>query len=351
MKIKSWIKPEIISQSAYKVKTLKYKIKLNQNENPFDIGEDLKNQITNELKLSSWNRYPELTAQNLREKIAKINGLEPRNIVVGKGSNEVLQAISVACLERGKSLLTLAPTFSIYQMLAEQHGADTNFCFLDKDFKLDQIELIRKAGKANLIILCNPNSPTATKIDKNNILDVITSTNGLVVIDEAYFEFCNESCIDLLYENKNLIITRTFSKIFGLAAFRGGYAMMSRSLAEQIQKCMLPFNMDLPTTIAMSTLLNNPSIINKYTSEIIKLRDKLISDVNKIDGFEALPSCTNFFLVRSKICPKNLFNYLGESGILIRDVSNYHGCKDFVRISVGSTLENHELLVALEQLK
>ena len=127
--------------------------------------------------------------------------------------------------------------------------------------------------------------------------------------------------------------------------------MMSRSLAEQIQKCMLPFNMDLPTTIAMSTLLNNPSIINKYTSEIIKLRDKLISDVNKIDGFEALPSCTNFFLVRSKICPKNLFNYLGESGILIRDVSNYHGCKDFVRISVGSTLENHELLVALEQLK
>ena len=351
MKIENWIKPEIISQSAYKVKTLKYKIKLNQNENPFDINEDLKVQITNKLKLSSWNRYPDLTAQNLRKKIARINGLESGNIIVGKGSNEVLQAISVACLERGKSLLTLAPTFSIYQMLAEQHGADLILCLLDENFKLNNMDLIRKAKKANLVILCNPNSPTGKKLNKNNILDVIKSTNGLVVVDEAYFEFCDESCIDLLHGNKNLIITRTFSKIFGLAAFRGGYAMMSSSLAEQIQKCMLPFNMDLPTSIAMSTLLDNPSIINKYTKEIIKLRDKLISDINKIDGFQALPSYTNFFLVKSKIDPKNLFNHLGDRGILIRDVSNYHGCKDFIRVSVGSVSENHELLVAFEELR
>ncbi len=350
MNIQSWIKPEILSQPAYHVKTVDYRIKLNQNESPWDIPLNLKQKISEQINRMPWHRYPELSAQSIREKIAEVNGLAADNIVVGKGSNEVLQAIVTASLNQDSTLCILSPTFAIYRMLGEHLGVKIVTSTSINTFQYNEADLLEKATKANLTILCNPNSPTGAPINPELILTILQSTNGLVVIDEAYFEFYGETSLPLLARYPNLIITRTFSKVFSLGGFRAGYAMMSEKLAEQIQKCMLPFNIDSPTAIAIKTILDYTEQFQGKANQIIQFRERLITDINTLNGFTAYSSATNFFLLKSSVGPKKLFKYLSEQGILIRDVSHYPSCEKYVRVTVGTPQENQELIRTLKKL-
>ncbi len=348
--IEKWIQPDVIKQPPYLVKTSSCQIKLNQNESPWDWPTEIKETISRRILSCGWNRYPELIPIELKEKIGAVCNVSKDRVIIGKGSNEVLQAIFTAVIRPKDSVCTLSPSFAVYKMLAEQKGAQINVSNLSSSFTVDESDLNRKASKSKLTIICNPNSPTGTLLPISVIEDILNNTSGLVVVDEAYVDFSGVTAVGLLTSYPNLIITRTFSKAFALAGFRIGFGLMDKNLATEIQKCLLPFNIDIPSIIALETILDNQELVKNRADQIINERDRLIQELNNIEGIEAHESRSNFFLVKTKLGVGKTFNYLAGKGILIRDVSSYPGLGSYIRITVGKPEENDTLIRAFREM-
>ncbi len=348
--IEKWIQPDVLKQPPYQVKTSSYQIKLNQNESPWDWPTEIKETISRRILSCKWNRYPELIPVELKEKIGAVCNVSKDQVIIGKGSNEILQAIFTAVIRSKDSVCTLSPSFAVYKMLAEQKGAQINVSNLSSSFTVDESDLKRKASKSKLTIICNPNSPTGTLLPVSVIEDVLNNTSGLVVIDEAYVDFSGVTAVGLLTSYPNLIITRTFSKAFAMAGFRIGFGLMDKDLATEIQKCLLPFNIDMPSIIALDAILDNHELVQNRADQIVNERDRLIQELNNIEGIEAYESYSNFFLVKTKLWVDKTFNYLAAKGILIRDVSSYPGLESYIRITVGKPEENDTLIRAFREM-
>ncbi|MFC1583745.1 pyridoxal phosphate-dependent aminotransferase [Candidatus Neomarinimicrobiota bacterium] len=214
LSIDNWIKPEVRKQPAYSLKEVPYKIKLNQNECPWDWPDELKEEILARLRGTSWNRYPELIPQKLKENLAVELGITSAQVVVGKGSNELLQALAMVSLGPGDVLCTLSPTFANYRLLGERMQARVVAVPLTRNFQLDTDAFLDKCSKARLTFLCNPNSPTGTLIPLDVIQQIARCTSGILVVDEAYVDFSGLTALALISDHPNLAITRTFSKAF-----------------------------------------------------------------------------------------------------------------------------------------
>jgi len=348
--LKNWIKKDVLNQPPYKVKTIPYQIKLNQNESPWDWPIDIKERISKSIIASDWNRYPNLIPTQLKKKIGEINHIDKNGVVIGKGSNEILQAIFTASIRSKDTVVSLSPTFAVYKMLAEQKGATFIESKLDSNFEIDPSDLLSRSRRAKLTIICNPNSPTGSLLPLSIIKKIAKNTSGLVVVDEAYVDFSNVTAVGLLSSYTNLIVTRTFSKAFAMAGFRIGYGLMHNELASEIQKCLLPFNVDRPSLIALNALLDHSEIVRNRTEKICAERDRIISELNTMNDMAAVHSHSNFFLVNTKYSPEKTFDYLANNGILIRNVSTYPGLESYVRITVGKPEENDALIQAFKEM-
>ena len=258
--------------------------------------------------------------------------------------------MTAATLLPGDKVCLLAPTFAVYSILAEQRGAEVLHSRLNQSFNLDEQDLFDKAQNSKLTIIANPNSPTGTLLSLEVIRQLTNVSRGLIVVDEAYVEFSGLTALALLTEYPNLIITRTFSKAFALAGFRIGYAVMDTTLAAEIQKCLLPYNVDQPAVITAEILLDYAGLVAQHAQQIIKERDILIKKLNRLEGVTAWPSASNFFLLETPLGPRKTFNGLMQQGILIRDVSSYPGCENMVRITVGTPAENRSLIKGLKRI-
>jgi len=345
--LERWIKPEVLSQQAYEVKTVDHYIKLNQNENPWDWPEKLKEEVLRRLGDAAWNRYPQRIPRLVTEKLAACLSISPEQVVLGNGSNEVLQAVVHVTLRPADKLCMLSPSFPIYKLLGQQQQAQLSESSLSADFQVNEEDLLARSETARLTMLCNPNSPTGTLLSLELIGQVARQTSGLVVVDEAYVDFSQVTALPLLDQYPNLIITRTFSKAFALAGFRLGYAVMHPALAWEIQKGLLPFNIDTPSALAAEVLLDHPEIVKERTLLIVRERDRLIARLNDLPGVTAWPSWASFYLLATPLGSRETFARLAEQGILVRDVSGYPGCEDVVRITVGSPEENEALYQAV----
>ena len=348
--INNWIQKDVLNQPSYKVKTTPFKIKLNQNESPWDWPIEIKKVIGESILESNWNRYPDLIPKELKKKIGELNNIDKKGVVIGKGSNEILQALFTACIRSSEPVVTLSPTFAVYKMLAEQKGAQFLESKLDFNFEINLSDLLSKSQHAKLTIICNPNSPTGTLLSINIIEKIIQNTSGLVIIDEAYVDFSNCSSVGLLSSYENLIVTRTFSKAFAMAGFRIGYGLMSGVLASEIQKCLLPFNVDMPSLVALTTLLDHSNIVAERAKYICEERNRMVNELNTIPGIDAIRSQSNFFLISTMYSPEYVFNYLAKNGILIRNVSSYNGLEKYNRITVGTLDENNTLIKILKEM-
>ncbi len=348
--LKQWIRPEMLAESNYHVPAPATDIKLNQNESAWDWPAELKNQISHRIANLAWNRYPQQAAAILRERLAQALKVPPGKIVLGNGSNEILAAITILTLAGGDTLCALEPSFAIYPLLATWRGAKMDNSTLADDFQVSVDDLLARSSKAKLTILCNPNSPTGTLLPLEVIAQVAEAASGLVVVDEAYVHYATVTALDLIEQYPNLVVTQTFSKAYSMAGFRLGYGVMSAALVEQVSKGLLPFNLDAPTAAAATVLLDHQEWVDQRIDQTIAERDKLIEELNSLDGIRALPSQANFFLLQTDLGPRATYNGLLDAGILIRDVSGYPGCQNYVRITVGRPEENHRLAAALEQM-
>ncbi len=317
----------------YKVVEGNYKIWLDKNESPFDLPEEIKDEIFEEVKKIPLNRYPHITADPLRERIAEFLGFEKENIIVGNGSDELISYLLK--LFEGEHIVISSPTFGMYNFYAKLEGIKLVDVPLDENFKLQNVE--DYAEKAKAIFICSPNNPTGNTQEREKIISVL-ETGAPVILDEAYIEFAKGSNVDLVNEYENLVILRTFSKAFGLAGIRVGYAVASEEIIDYLLRIKSPFSLNALSMKIAELMLDHYDVIKQNINYIIKERDRIYKEFKDY----VYPSEANFLLMKL-----NAYEFLLEKGIVVRNLSGR--LSNHIRVTIGKREENNELIKALNE--
>jgi histidinol-phosphate aminotransferase len=345
----SGVKSQVLKVPAYSLHAYEAEIKLNQNENPYDFPADLKEEVFRRFKTREWSRYPDFVPDSVRKLLADFAGWRKDGVLVGNGSNELLQAALMVLVDNGTKVVIPAPTFTVYALIASILGAEVVRVPLNPDMSYDVDAIVSKSSSAGagVLILNTPNNPTGSVIRNDALQRVLEQFTGHVLLDEAYFEFWGHSALDLLQEYPRLIITRTFSKAMGMAGLRVGYLLAHEELVSEISKAKLPYNVNQFSLTAAEVAVENRERFRPAIEAVLKERDRLGAELGRIPGIKVFPSEANFFLVEVPVEPRVIFEDLHRQGILIRDVSTYPMLSRCLRISVGTRRENDRLLSAL----
>ena len=313
-------------------------IYLDANESPFDNG---------------INRYPDNKHTELKKVISNIKNINVNQIVFGNGTDEILDLIvRVFCNPNKDKIITLPPTYGMYDVIAKTNGVENIEIPLKSDFSIDKNEILKLSSKTTKILfLCSPNNPTGNSFDTNDLIDLIKGFNGVVVVDEAYIDFSSkQSLISLINENNNLIITQTMSKAYGMAGIRLGMGFSNQKIINYLNKIKPPYNINVLTERKALEELNKIDEIKKNIDLVLNQRKLLISCLEKLDFIDKIyKSDANFLLV--KVDNADLrYNQLLEKGIIVRNRSNQPLCQNCLRITIGTENENKSLIKILNQL-
>lgn len=345
-KTMEWIRKEIGEMAPYQIpKLLDAEVKLNQNESPFNIPEELVERIRKGIEKIQFNRYNEGSSKRIRELISEKFEVSPEQVIVGAGIDEILYYLVFAFVNKGDKIVRPVPSFSMYEICAKVGSAKDVPVELDGNFELTE-EFEKESKDAKLVFICRPNNPTSNSFSKKTIERIIKTCEGIVCIDEAYAEFSEEDCKEFL-KYENVILLRTFSKLYSAAAVRVGYGLSSKKIIENLNRVKLPWNVSLLTQIIGELLLENEQIFEKNIQEIKKNRELLVNGLKNL-GIRTLPSDANFVLFEVEN-PKKIFRALLQSGVLIREVSTYPNLEKYLRVSVGTIEEIRLFLEALEK--
>lgn len=346
------IKPQVRGLKPYTLVQYPHRIKLNQNESPFDIPQGLKEEILEMAKSMAWHRYPGFTPTELVAKLSACTGVGGEGILVGNGSNELIQAVFMAAVSKGSKVVIPVPTFRLYELLGTVMEADLHQVRLRGDLSFDVERIIEEIGDGatRLVVLASPNSPTGSVLEVEEVEEVLKATDGLVVIDEAYQEFSGQTNLGLLKKYDNLIILRTFSKAMGLAGLRVGYLLTNPPLAWEISKAKLPYNLNFFSMMVAMRLLDETKLLEERIEYIRKQRGVVFHHLEEIPGMKPYPSLTNFILFKVDKPVSHVFHGLIQRGILIRDVSSYPMLSRALRVTIGLDEENQAFLGALREI-
>lgn len=312
---------------------------LDANENPFENGV---------------NRYPDPKQQKVKTEFAKLRNVNPDTILLGNGSDEVLDLVFRAFCEPNKdNIITLPPTYGMYAVLADLNAIENREVLLNQDFQPNVSEILKKIDeKTKIIFFCSPNNPTGNCITKESILEVLTNFNGLVIIDEAYIDFSNdETWINSIGKFPNLIVTQTLSKAYGMAGIRMGILYANEAIIQILDRIKPPYNIsDLTQNVALKKIMKFNSIDDDLFS-ILSNKSTLIKELLEVKFVERIyPSDANFILI--KVDDADLrYKQLIENGIVVRNRSNQPLCENCIRITIGTERENYELIETFKGLQ
>jgi histidinol-phosphate aminotransferase len=347
------IKSRVRELKAYTLSPDRASIKINQNENPWDMPAAVKEETLRRLQGRAWSRYPDFVPTSLHEHLASLAGWTPDGIVAGNGSNELIQALLMVTVNEGKRVLITEPTFTLYRQVTTVLGGEVVSVPLTPALTFD-VAGIREAVKnsrPDVTIICSPNNPTGCLLSDHDLETLLEDSPGIVVIDEAYHEFAHQSAVPFLGRHPNLVVFRTFSKAMAMAGLRVGYLLSSPALAREVRKAVLPYNLNaLSQTAAEVAVEMYESELHSIVETIIAERDRLYEEIQSIDGLVPTPSHANFMVVRTRIEPRRVFEELLRRDILVRDVSHYPMLSDYFRLSVGTPEENDLLIKALKEV-
>ena len=313
-------------------------IYLDANESPFD---------------SEINRYPDNKHTELKKVVSNIKNINVNQIVFGNGTDEILDLIvRVFCNPSEDKIITLPPTYGMYDVIAKTNGVENIEIPLKSDFSIDKNEILKLSSKTTKILfLCSPNNPTGNSFDTNDLTDLIKGFNGIVVVDEAYIDFSSkQSLISLINDNNNLIITQTMSKAYGMAGIRLGMGFSNQKIINYLNKIKPPYNINVLTERKALEELKKIDEIKKNIDLVLNQRKLLVSCLEKLDFIEKIyKSDSNFLLV--KVDNADLrYNQLLKNGIIVRNRSNQPLCQNCLRITIGTENENKSLIKILNQL-
>ncbi|MFP5262132.1 MAG: histidinol-phosphate transaminase [Blastocatellia bacterium] len=346
------IKPAVRAITAYTLAPYRAGIKINQNENPFDMPDEIKQEVRRRLAGRAWSRYPDFVPSELLNRLASFAGWEPEGTLAGNGSNELIQATLMVTVGAGTRVLIPEPTFTLYRQIVTVLGGEALGVPLTAalQFDLDAIRERAASGRADVIILCSPNNPTGCQVSDEDLLLLARDFKGLIVVDEAYHEFSGRTVVPLLGRMPNLIVLRTFSKAMAMAGLRVGYLLAAPELAREVHKATLPYNLNFFSATAAEVACERYDLLKPHIDKIVGERDRMLAALAGVGGVEPVRSAANFFVARTPRPPRKIFEGLLARDILIRDVSRYPMLEEYFRVSVGAPDENDRLLAALEEI-
>jgi len=342
------VKPSVRKLKAYSVDETPVRIKLDAMENPFPLPEEVRTEISEVVRNARINRYPDPSAKELTRSIAGLWGLDPEQMVLGNGSDELIQTIILAF---GGPVLTPSPSFAMYEITARALSQKVFTVPLKKNFVLNADAIIKKARqvKARVIFLACPNNPTGNRFSNFDVLNVLDFTRAVVVIDEAYFSFSGKSFMPVLKDYPNMIILRTLSKI-GFAGLRVGVLTAAPEVIDELNKIRLPYNINMLSQAAAVAALKRRDVLDQQISLLISGRERLYNALSRTKGITAYPSETNFILFRTTTDSTDIYNKLKQAGILIKNLNRPGPLRNCLRVTVGTPEENSEFLKALKSI-
>ena len=331
------------------------KVKLSANESA--LGPSPK-AVKEYLRLSkNFKRYPDSEGVDLRKTIAKKFKLDLNRIILGSGSDQILELICKAFLGKGDEVIVPKYSFLIYRLYSQMNGAKILYS-KENNFTISVDDILKKVTKkTKIVFLANPNNPTSTYIDKKKLLFLRKKlrSNILLVVDDAYFEYVKQkdysSGLQLFSSFKNVIVTRTFSKIYGLAGLRVGWGYGSKEIINSLNQYKPPFNINSPALSAAEAAIKDNAWLKKEIKHVNKWNDKFYKEFKKLN-IATNKSFTNFLLINFNKIKKNssiIFKLLASAGILVRKMDNY-GIKNSLRVTIGKNDENKKLILKLRRV-
>lgn len=346
------IRPEIRALHAYHVPDSRGYIKLDAMENPYSLPPALRAEIAQLVASAPVNLYPDPSAAALKRKIAELLALPAgMEVLLGNGSDELIQLLAMALNRPGAALLAVEPSFVMYRMIAAFTGMRYVGVPLREDFSLDlpaTLEAIRREQPA-LVFLAYPNNPTGNLFSAAEVREIIAASPGLVVVDEAYYAFASDSFVSELARHPNLLVMRTFSKL-GMAGLRLGFLAGSSDLLQQLDKLRLPYNVGVLPQLVAGKLLEHHEVLLAQAAQIRLDRASLFERLTNIGGVQVYPSEANFLLFRVANATA-VFESLKQRGILIKNLNGGHPMlADCLRVTVGTPDENDQFIAALQEI-
>ena len=355
MNLRQFLRPDLSDLKPYHVDQPPHRIKLDANESPFDLPTEIREEIANEMKNLQFQRYPDPSSDVLRTELSEYLGVDKSQIIVGNGSDELIGYFTQAFGRADACVSFPTPTFAMYHILARIAGLNAVGLPLDEQFDLNaeawQSHL--DANRLNLVFLSYPNNPTSNTFSAEVIRQMLSRSDTLVVLDEAYYEFSGKTFIGELNRYSNLIITRTFSKAYGLAGLRIGYLIAHPEIIHEINKVRLPYNLNRFSQMAAMLLLKHhvrqapTSRFSLQIQLILKERERVYSALRTMEGIYPFPTDANFILFRTESPADRSFQHLLDLGILVRNLSRPGPLHNCLRVTIGTPAANTKFLEAL----
>lgn len=343
---------------GYHSPQLDVSVRLNTNESPFPPPPGFVDAWLADLATVPLHRYPDRSARELRHAIGESIGRPPAQVFCANGSNEVLQTLLLTYGGPGRRLLVFEPTYALHSHIGHLTGTEVVVGARRDDFGVDPdgaCALIRQ-HQPEIVFLCSPNNPTGTVDPPETVAAILDAAPGLVIVDEAYGEFARDSALDLVDDERGLVVTRTYSKVWSLAALRLGFCVAPSWVVTELEKVVLPYHLDVSTQLAGATALRFRAEMEARVAFLIEDRERLAAALDELDGITVFPSGANFLLFRvargAEAADRGhaVWEALVERGVLVRDFSQWPGVEDCLRVTVGSAAENTAFLSALKDV-
>lgn len=340
-------RPEIAALSAYRPGTPPTGIRMHANESPYPPPADVMAEIADAITNSNLNRYPDVEANELRSQLSDYAGVDIECVWPGTGSNEILLNACLAYGGPGRRALLFEPTYAMHRLQATVSGMEVVSAPRGADMKLDvTVALEAIAGlRPDIVFVCSPDNPTGAVTPPEVISQIANAHDGLVICDEAYYEFSRMSMVPVLGAHPNVLVVRTLSKAFGLAGARLGYAVAHADVITNLVKVRMPYGQSTLAQVAATTVLKHRARLLERVDELIAERERVSAALS--ERAQVYESGANFILFRVPNAERVLTG-LRECGVLVRDMTLINGCDGCLRVTVSTPEDNDAFLDALK---
>jgi histidinol-phosphate aminotransferase len=342
---------DLALMAGYHSPQVEVAVRLNTNEAPEPPPPAFLEALTAALAEIEWHRYPDRSYTALREAIAAHHGVDPAQVFAANGSNEVLQTLCLAYGGPGRTVATFEPTYALHSHIARitATGVATGERTDDLDLDLDEVRRVLRDAQPAITFLCSPNNPTGMVDDEATVREVLGLVPGLLVVDEAYGQFSPWSALELVADDVPLVVTRTYSKTWSMAAARLGYLVGPRDLVAQLDQVVLPYHLDALKQVAGRIALDFAPEMRARVAGLVEERGRLVARLQELP-VDVWPSGANYVLFRPRERDgAAVWRALLERSVLVRDCSSWPRLDGCLRVTIGTAAEDDAFLAALEE--
>jgi histidinol-phosphate aminotransferase len=349
------VRADLALMSGYHSPQLDVAVRLNTNEAPEPPPAELTSRVAAALSELEWNRYPDRAATALRARIAELDGFEPEQVFAANGSNEVLQCLLLAYGGDGRCAMTFEPTYALHSHIARVCGTEVVEVERRDDFTIDVDDAVQRIASARpgVVFLCSPNNPTGMTESNDTVSTVLEATRavgGLLVVDEAYGQFAPSSSMALVDEDTPLVVTRTYSKTWSMAALRLGYLVGPSWVVAELEKVVLPYHLDAVTQLVGTLALDYGDEMRARIASLVEERGRVEAALGALE-LEQWPSGANFILFRPRaIDGDEVWHRLVDRSVLVRNCSSWPRLDGCLRVTLGTPDENDRFVAALTEI-